>query len=102
MPRNTRPDFKKMMEDKTVIRAFVYCYEKRRNEAGELEEILRTQYGGYEVLIRKDDATLFPYSDALSSIVNPSKNNHVGPSFQTEIQNLLFFLFGKIYFCAKK
>ncbi len=68
MARKTKPDFQKCLEEQTILSGLARICD-RKKVGKELEEILRVDIDGYTVYVLKEDAILYPYSNALARLV---------------------------------
>ena len=68
MPRQKKPDFKKCLEEQTILTGLARICDRKKTK-DDFIEVLRVDVAGYTVYINKEDAVLYPYSNALSRLV---------------------------------
>ena len=68
MPRQKKPDWKKCLEEKTIMSGLARVCDRKKS-GDNFFEILRVDIGGYTVYIKKEDAVLYSYSNVLSRLV---------------------------------
>lgn len=69
MPKQKKPDFPKHLEEHTVLRGLVLYCDRRKDGKDEDNEVLCVDCHGTNVFIKREDAVLYPFSNALSRLV---------------------------------